>query len=273
VVNPSEPNGVQRDRERVLRHLGDFRVSTAQIIARTCLGGRSLSATDSFLRRMMSPALKPALIATQPLYGRRRGYRLTRAGAKQIGLPPEAARPLGPQARVTRLAVLLFITAPDANRRLVPAPLLRDAFPIGAHRLPSRQFYLDESRDDPRLGFLVVDHGANVRRVVRKTAQATARFLKHGWFDAVVARRGLVVTVLTPTPTKQAAIRLQLEPYVDTVLHKPLQRFAAGGVAPIRFEVRVVAEIQPLVLAFWRGADGRRRDPDGTGTDQGGVDR
>lgn len=258
-MTPSD-NSPQDDRRRVLAHLAIHPGSTPEVIGRACLGGRSNSAVDSFMRRMMTPAMTPALVATQPLYARRRGYRLTIAGARMTGAPREAARPLGPQARVNRMAVAWHLYAPGSKRRLVPASELRTVFRIDAHRLPRRHFYLDESGAEARLGYLVVDHGAQVRRVVRKTTETLARFLKLGWFDDLIAQGRLQVTVLTPTVGKQRAIRLHLGPYVESVLGPMLKRFRGAGADPIQLEVVVVDELDQLVIDAWRVADRRRSE-------------
>jgi len=253
------PDGNPRDdRRRVLMHLGDFPGSTPEVIERACLPGRSSSAVESFMRRMMTPAITPALVATQPLYARRRGYRLTIAGAKLAGLPREAARQLGPQARITRMAVAWHLFAPDSQRRLIPPAELRSVFAIGAHRLPRRHFYLDEAGGSPSLGYLVVDHGAQVRRVVRKTTETLARFVRLGWFDDLIAQRRFQVTVLAPTDGKRRAITLHLGPYVETVLGRMLKRFRGIGADPIRLEVVTVPELEQLVLDGWRAAEHRR---------------
>lgn len=242
--------------ERALEHLKLYRVSTDEVIRRVCAPDLESSGVESFLRRMGAAAGRKPLITRQPLYGRCSGWRLTRAGAKHVGAPREIARPLGPQARMDRLALLWFIHAPQADRTLIPSAELRQQFALTAHRLPRQHFYLEENQGVTQLGFIVVDHGGQVRRVVRKANEVLARFLKHGWFDDLIAAGRFKVTIVTATPSKRGAIERQWQPHLERELRAASRRFVEPGrPVPLVAEVVCLAALEPLVLAADDAAD------------------
>ena len=232
----------ERDR-KILNHVGKFGISSFEVIHFSFFKGMSRDAVKSTLRRLCGKGPTYRFLRPVPLYGSRVAYQLTWRGANTVGVSPSLARPLGIQTRVERLAILNFIH--DLNcehkRRIVTNARLREYFPICQHRLPRQRFYLEERADTDYLGFIVVDHGGHVRRIVRKAVEFIHRFVKRGWFDDYLHSGQFILTILTLTEFKGREIKHGLRKLLKAVLgpdlaklHKP---FPGGWPIPVEIVV------------------------------------
>lgn len=237
---------------RILKFVAAFWLAISDVLARVFFHGLKKDAMKSTLRRLCGKGPTYRLLRPEPLDTHRVAYRLTNRGARLIGASPQHARPLGPQARIERLAVLQFIHAEgEAKRTLISGKKLREHFDLTGHRLPRHRFYLEEEGESLRLGFLVVDHGAHTKRIVRKSVQVLARFLRHGWFDDYLKNSQFTLTILTVTPGKQRAIRIGLKQQLNEVLGRALG--ALHPPAKDGFPLPVQIVVVPGILSLLPG--------------------
>ena len=101
----------------------------------------------------------------------------------------------------------------------------------------------------PRLGFILVDHNAHPRRIVRKTIRPLSRFLYHGWFDEYIRERAFMVALLTFSKYRKRLFQQELPQAIAEQLRYPLSRFQthSDGRLPIDIHVQVIPGLMPLV--------------------------
>lgn len=237
----------KRDRS-ILAHIAEFRMTTFEFLRIKFFVDKHSDAVKSCVRR-----LALAHIKAEPLDSQRVYYRLTRDGARAIDVPLTTARRLGLQARVERYALQWFICGQESvRRRLVNPRTTPTLFDVGSDRLPRSNFYLEATTDGaPRVGFVVVDHGAHPRRTVQKAMKKVQRFLRKGWCDEYIRIGKFTLTVLTPSERSKRMIERQLPPYLQKILKESLQRFATpqsmGGL-PFQIVVEHVPLLDVLLL-------------------------
>ena len=226
-------------------------MTTVRMLQTVFYRNKSLDAVKSTLRRLC-----PVFLAAEQLDGKQVYYRLTVAGAQAIGLHRSRARRLGRQARLQRFAVLWFMHAvPERKRALLDPRKHPQLFAVQNHRLPRSNFYLE---DPPRLGYIVVDHGAHFRGTCQKIARKLQRFLKHGWFDTFFQQRIFTITVLTPFEVTRRTLEQRLPSYLRRMLAGYLARFELSPQQlPLEVQVLTVPGLEAFVMA------GSRRKPGG----------
>jgi hypothetical protein len=236
---------------KILRHVRTHGMSTIAAVQAMFFGGQGRDAVKSTLRRLCGQPPDYRYLKPEPLDSHRVYYRLTNRAVRLLGAPKEAARALGPQAKIGRYAVLWFICMDRPGARSLFNPRdFPDQFDIGPNRLPRPNFYIERISDEEhRLGFIIVDHGSHVRRILRKAADTLVRFLRHGWFDAYVRDRAFALTVLTPTAAKKRSILLNLEASVTERLRHPLRRLSMRDTdCPIHLDALVVPQLSNLIV-------------------------
>ena len=235
---------------RVLRLARRHRIVTIDALQAVEFDGKGRDAVKSTLRRLCGKPPRYLYIRPEKLDSHRVYYRLTGRGARLIGAPREVARSLGPQAKVERLALLWFICVDRPNQRALFNPRdFPDQFQIGPNRLPRSNFFIEETSDDKtQLGYVLIDHGGHPRRIVRRSYKTLLRFLKHGWFDEFIASRSFVLTILTLSEGKKAAIQKRLKPFLRDALRIPLHSFRSSvHDFPIDLNVVVVSDLADLI--------------------------
>jgi len=177
-------------------------------------------------------------------------YRLTRRGCAEIGVSQRLARPLGPRAKVERLAVLAFLHAASRERKPLVGPRLREFLDLDpVERLPKATFYLETSDTQTLLGVLFVDCGGHPRGIATRTARKLARYLDGHWFDEEIRAKRFSVTILTGRRTKIAGLKKHTTAAIDAELPwatRPL----IGDECPsdfLRVQVTYVPEIESLL--------------------------
>ncbi len=224
----------------VLRH----RIVTFEVLRRVFFDGKQKDAVKSTLRRLCG---RYRLLTTEQLDARRGYYRLTQRAAALLGARRTLVRPLGPQSLIERFAVLWFITLDRPGRRTLFNPRhFPEQFDLGSHRLPRANFYIeDDERGQSRLGYIVVDHGGHLRRIIRKSVRVLLRFLKRGWFDDYFATGRFTLTVLTLNGTKQKSLQFGLNGQLRESLRYALSRFSHKQ--PLSLQVEVVPGLMSLI--------------------------
>lgn len=231
-----------RDR-KILRHIKAHRMKTVEVLHRKFFEGKSLDAVKSCLRR-----LYPLFVRSEPLDGHRVYYRLTALGAKCADGGKEDARRLGRQAKLERYAILWFLNLESATPRSLLNPRnYPEQFPVQGHRLPRLNFFVE---DPPRIGFMLIDHGAHPRRLMQKAARKLERFLRLGWFDEYIRSRLFSLVILTPSDRSKQHLSRHLARYLLQVLHARLEPFQTGkGDLPIDIRAELVPGLDSLLFS------------------------
>jgi len=184
---------------------------TPEVIHRRFFPDGDIEAARSAIRRLCGRAPNYLYLKPEPLDARRMYYRLTRRGTRVLGISPKHASPLKRLGRVKRYALASFLYSGQPGTRTLFNPKeFPEAFSLQGHRLPRHPFYLDRSTDQLRLGIVLVDHNAHVRRTVHKTLKPLGRFLRLGWLDEYIRSEAFVVTILTSSEFQKTLIRRHL---------------------------------------------------------------
>lgn len=240
---PSNLNLSQRD-WNILKFVLRHRIVTFEVLRRVFFDGKEIDAVKSTLRRLCG---RYRLLTPERLDVRRGYYRLTQRAAALLGARTAMVRPLGPQSLIERFAVLWFITLDRPGRRTLFNPRqFPEQFDLGSHRLPRANFYIeDDDQGQSRLGYIVVDHGGHLRRIIHKSVRVLLRFLKRGWFDDYFAAGRFTLTVLTLNGAKQKSLQFGLNSQVRESLRYALSRFTHKQ--PLALQVVVVPGLIGLI--------------------------
>ncbi len=232
-----------RDR-RILKHVERQRMTTIEAVQTVFFPHNERDAAKSTLRRLYGAPPDHLYLCPEPLDARRVYYRLTPKGARLIGAAKEAARPLGLQARVERYALLWFFCVECPGKRTPFHPRkFPEQFKLQGERLPRKNFYVEEDASgEVCLGYVMVDHRADTRRLVRKAAATLQRFLRRGWFDEYLRAGAFALTVLTATEEKQKSLERALQRRLPEFLRPHLDHLGAvaGETLPLKLSVRIV---------------------------------
>jgi hypothetical protein len=231
----------KRDRQ-ALQDAALFRMITRESVQASSLAGSDMNAVQSMLRRLYGRPPHYLYLRPEDLDGKRVYYRLTGRGARLIGASKDSARRLGVKAKIRRYALLWFIRVHRPGKRTLFNP--RDfpqKFNLHGQRLMRQQFYIEEvSPTNVRLGYLVIDHGADPRRLIRQAGDTMARFFKHGWFDAYIRAGAFVLAVLTIEEKCDELDRL-IRAVLANQLRVPIRQLGFSSDHGLPFVVEVVA--------------------------------
>ena len=239
--------------------LGKAGMITVDFVHRRYFPDKPAGAARSAIKRLCGKQPGHGYLVSEPLDAKRVYYRLTPLGTKALGISADYATALKKQGRVRRYAITWFIHGDRPGERTLFNP--RDhpeVFPVSGHSLPKHPFYFDRADDHLRIGFILVDHSANVRRTVHKTLKPLGRFLSRGWFDDYIRTERFVVTILTFSSGRANAIRRQLLHAVREHFGTPLSRLRPDLIGRFPLEIRVVAV--PAMAAVVASGDWEKTD-------------
>ncbi len=241
--------------------------------------GKTRAAVKSAVRRLCGtskryrqPPRRYRYLAPEPLDERRVIYRLTPRATRLLGVSDYLAKPLGLQARIRRYALIWFLciegtvdnpqgvwdaerdtddrcpTDESAASSIAPCrrvPFSPRDFPaqfdVARHHAPRKNFYVEQAAEGrTRIGFIVLDHGRDPRRVYRNASQSLLRFVQRGWLDDFLTAGCFDLTVLTVSEGKRAELELGLDKQLRAVLTSPLRRLGRRPGDPLPFRVRVL---------------------------------
>jgi hypothetical protein len=247
------PNAMIRLGERdlkILRFVARYRLVPLDILWKNFFPGQGRDAAKSTLRRLLGKAPTHRYLRPQFLDGTRVAYRLTRRGCHELGVSQRLARPLGPRAKVERLAVLAFLHATSRPCKPLIGQKLREFLELDqAERLPKATFYLESSDTQTVFGVLFIDCGGHPRGIATRTARKLTRYLDGHWFDDEIRAKCFVVTILTGRKSKVASLKRHASTSIDKDLSwatRPL----IGDECPsdfLRVQVIHVPEIENLL--------------------------
>ena len=109
--------------------------------------------------------------------------------------------------------------------------------------------FLDHTEEKTRLGIILVDHNAHVRRMSRKTVKVLGRFLHHHWFDSFISQDAFVVAILTFSQDRKRAFDRHVPGAVRKQLGYALARICPDFSSrnPISAQVRVIPGLNSIV--------------------------
>lgn len=194
------------DQLEVLDHLGTFRITTAEVVGQVL--DAKPEAVKSFLQRLGAAGY----VDSADLFGRTKYHFLTTVGLRLVGLPERKRGSLNPNPLAEAFGILRFCMADPRTRLKLRVDDFRARFPTLAPRgMRASNYYYDSAEEPGRIGFLYVDRGISVAKVVGKVRNMIIgpRFDHAGWRSSVLDRNLFAVGIATPTPEK--ASRLQAE--------------------------------------------------------------
>lgn len=209
----------KRDR-KILEHVARYRLTTSAVLHG--LFFRTLDQTKAVLKRLSAPytpglseqeqrnhALRSFLQARPLRFKRQVYYQLTARGTRELGLPPERSRPLGPQALVQAYAVLIHCCRHSRTRTLFTAdelaahPLLRD--------VPSGLYYLEQLSDQAsRLTQIVVDHRTDCQRLLERCRAILRKAEEIPTLVGMMDQQAFGLALLTLQQQKRVELEAQL---------------------------------------------------------------
>ncbi len=245
---------------KILRFVARFRLSTLDALWKKFFPGQERDAAKSTVRRLLGHGPTYRYLRPQSLDGVRVAYRLTRRGCREIGASEKLARPLGPRAKVERLAVLAFLDQSLETRKPIVGQKLRDFLELErGDRVPKATSYFENSDKRTRLGVLFIDCGGHPRGIATRTARKVSRYLDEHWFDDEIRAKRFVVTILTGRKSKVASLKKQVTAAIDTDLEWGARRILGDELLSdfLQVEVVHVPEIENLLP----GRNDRGSDP------------
>jgi len=191
------------ERDLVLEHVRQFRMTTQSVVAKLFCAG-----SDDAARKLLSRMSDQ--LASGKLHGNVRYYQLNATSARSLGAPEEAGKPLGPQALPTAFGILGFCCLSAEKRFRYTRPEFAEDFPELVEPLGGRRYYLDHyidrDGDTARLGHILIDLDADVGSLVEKCREKMRAHLRRAVVKQLVlndlVRFGLVVA----EPEKKRAL-------------------------------------------------------------------
>ena len=235
---------------KILRFVGRFRLSTLDILWKRFFPGQARDAAKSTVRRLLGRGPTYRHLRPQSLDGVRVAYRLTRRGCREIGVSERLARPLGPRAKVERLAVLAFLYQSPETRKAIVGQKLRDFLELDrGERLPKATFFMENSDTRTRLGVLFIDCGGHPRGIATRSARKVSRYLDEHWFDDEIRARRFVLSILTGRKSKVTSLKKYVANALDTDLEWAARQLLGDELLSdfLQVEVVHVPEIENLL--------------------------
>jgi len=178
------------------------------------------------IKHTLHETQRRGLIDSSPLHHQARYWRLTTAGADQLGLTPKPSGPLSEAAKVRAYALLVFCRLLDRPRvRLTPDEIGRHFPDVDRTGLPTGYYF--DPRGNGCLGFARVDAGQRGRwdRIVESVRQDIDAHWQQPGFRPLIAAGRFELTVLTVFPQKSRRIHDAL------ASHRDAQRIRVQAVA------------------------------------------
>ncbi len=186
---------------RLLEHVRCFRITTPEHAQKLC-EFPSAEATTEALKTLRASGL----LAVGQLFSDRLCYSLSRAGLDFLQASPTEGKAINPTALLDSYGILAFC-AETPNRQKLTRENFLSLYPELAIRgAVQGNYYLDSDEKLPRLGYIAVDRGDNINRIIgrietkvlRRRAQVPvwqANFLSEG-------SPLFVLAFVTPSPWK-----------------------------------------------------------------------
>lgn len=230
------------DRDRsILRFVARNRLATPDLLYQTFFPGKGWAASTSVLRRLLGRGPTYRYLRPQKLDGTHVAYRLTRRGCRELGVSEKLARPVGPRAKIERLATAAFLLAGRGARTPIHGKKLRTFLGLDpGERLPKPAFYLEEDKGVVGMGVILIDCGGHSRGIATRTVRKLSGYLDRHWFDAELQAGGIAVTILTGRRSKVASLLKHVAEAIDEDLRLPVGLLRRGAEPGDLFRLKVV---------------------------------
>lgn len=192
----------ERD-ERILEHVGLYRLSFRALLERLFFGGRDAACANVIDRLRHEGRIRAVSLKAGAL----KYYQLTPAEAGRRGIP-QRALPLGSRALPEAIAVLWFAKVLGIERHRLEQEELEELFPTGSPRGP----HVLERADPPRV-YRVYVPGPRTKMatVIAAVEELSRRARMTASLSSWVENRLYAVAVLLPTEERQSRFRRALE--------------------------------------------------------------
>lgn len=189
--------------ERILEHLGLYRLSFRALLERLFFDGRAAACANVIDRLRHEGRIR----AVPTKAGALKYYQLTAAEAGRRGIP-QRALPLGSRALPEAIAVLWFAKVLGVERHRLEQGELGELFPTGAPHGP----HVLERGDPPRI-FRVYVPGPRTKMatVIAAVDEITRHARMTDALSSWVANRLYALAVLLPTLERESKFRRALE--------------------------------------------------------------
>lgn len=195
--------------EEILAHIATYRITVPEVLTEIFFPGVDRSAVTKVLSRLT----RSGHLECHDLYPPRKFWTLSPAAARDRGLS-EGFSVIGPQALAHSYATLYFCCSSGASadrRHITRWELLRDRPQYAPKGLPAQDYFLETAGKTTRLGFLVVDHGANYQRILRKCRDATQKRYAHDSFRSLIDDERFLIAIATYREEKKGRLVAALD--------------------------------------------------------------
>jgi hypothetical protein len=229
----------------ILEHLRRYHLTTPEILHRLFFPGVGLNA----VRKVTSRLSRERRISPARLFEQRKYFVLTPREAEHLGEHRSIGRKFEYQGLVNAYGILSFCAA-NGVKKFTPREFAEKFPELVIPGVRSGNYYL-EPEETPegrkfRLAFIHVDYGITPNALVKKVRKIISRAFTLPAFAKLLQGGHFIVTVVTPTETKAAEIKIALSTEPPT---------------PVRFRIEPVSELAELLTHRGRLKDARLRKP------------
>jgi hypothetical protein len=181
------------NREAILARILRFGLTTADDVQRHVSPNVSLNA----VRKMLAKLVETGWLNAYPLPEREKYYVAGKAAVLEYALDPRKSSAFGPLALPTRIGILLYCSRYPVSK---PSPEeFKQQFTDLCRPGLSVTNYVYELGERFRIGWLIVDHGAEPKKVLSKVRNIVRERKQIPAFKAAILKEEFSVTVIAPT--------------------------------------------------------------------------
>jgi len=240
---PRNTPDLRGDRDRdILEHVARYRLTTPSVLFQLFFAADLVD--DNAVTKVTSRLVDRDYLRKFDLYGSYKYFTLGKRGAKSVGAKPKIfGAPLGRHALYREFATLRFCCPGDdqptgrpiQRERLTLAEIVRSYPELHHSRLDRNHYFLEQSDDGERLGYLWIDGGGDDAHIVRKIQQdiITPR-LAIPILRERLLQGDFVLAIVTYLDDKKRQI-------IDAIRRQPHLQ------APVKLRVEVIPDLLPLL--------------------------
>jgi|GEM_PF-3056761 len=199
----------QKRDDEILSHISAYRITVPEVLGAIFFQGSDRSAVTKVLSRLT----RAGHLECRDLYPPRKYWTLSPAAVRDRGLS-EGFSSIGPQALAHSYATLYFCCSSESpfdRRHITRLELMRDRPQFAPKGLPAQDYFLESDGETTKLGFLVVDHGANYLRILRKCRDATQKRYVHESFRTLIDDGHFLIAIATYREEKRDRLLAALD--------------------------------------------------------------
>ena len=192
--------------EAILDHIRRYHLSTTEALRRKFFPETS----EAAVRQVVARLIQERKVRSFDLFDNRKYYVLTPREAVARGEHRCISLAFNYQGFVNAYAVLWFCVAHGVD--IFTAKEFETQFPdLLIRGVRTRNYYVERSETENRLGFILVDYGASPETLAGKVRRIIARGYTLPAFTRLIQRGRFVVAILTPNAEKKTLIRTLIE--------------------------------------------------------------